>query len=95
MDKFYDEDGDALAIPILTYQTFVDWTQFSQELRWSGETDSSRWQVGAYYLNMENDGGTTVTGAPAFGNLLASGRVVDAGGVDDALATGNPFNGFE
>jgi len=95
MDKFYDEDGDALAIPILTFQTFVDWTQWSQELRWSGETDRSRWQVGAYYLDMENDGGTTVTGAPGFGNLLASGRVVAAGGVDTALATGNPFNGFE
>jgi iron complex outermembrane receptor protein len=95
MDKFYDEDGDALAIPILTFQTFVDWTQWSQELRWSGETDKSRWQVGAYYLDMENDGGTNVTGAPAFGNLLASGRVVAAGGVDTALATGNPFNGFE
>ncbi len=95
MDKFYDEDGDALAIPILTFQTFVDWTQWSQELRWSGETDKSRWQVGAYYLDMENDGGTNVTGAPAFGNLLAAGRVVAAGGVDTALATGNPFNGFE
>ena len=95
MDKFYDEDGDALAIPILTFQTFVDWTQFSQELRLSGETDRSRWQAGFYYLNMENDGGTSVSGAPAFGNLLAAGRVVAAGGVDTGLATGNPFNGFE
>jgi iron complex outermembrane recepter protein len=95
MDKFYDEDGDALAIPILTFQTFVDWTQFSQEFRLSGSSDNKRWQVGGYYLNMENDGGTSVSGAPGFGNILASGRLVAAGGVDTGLATANPFNGFE
>ena len=96
VDKFYDEDGDALAVPILTFQTFIDYTQFSQELRWSGETDRSRWQVGAYYLNISGDNGTTVTGAPAFGNLLVAGKVLAAGGVEDALFdpdTG-PFNGF-
>lgn len=95
VDKFYDEDGDALAVPILTFQTFIDFKQFTQELRWAGETDRSRWQVGAYYLDIQSDNGTTVTGAPAFGNLLAAGKVVTAGGVDTALATGNPFNGFE
>ena len=95
LDKFYDEDGDALAIPILTFQTFVDWTQFSQELRLSGSTDRARWQAGFYYLDMENDGGTNVTGAPAFGNILASGRLAAAGGVETGAATANPFNGFE
>lgn len=95
MDKFYDEDGDALAVPILTFQTFVDWTQYSQEFRLAGSTDSARWQVGAYYLDMENDGGTSVSGAPAFGNIVASGRLVAAGGVDTSLATADPFNGFE
>lgn len=95
LDKFYDEDGDALAVPVLTFQTFVDWKQFSQEFRFAGSTDKSRWQVGAYYLDMENDGGTSVTGAPGFGNIVASGRIVDAGGVDTALATADPFNGFE
>ena len=95
MDKFYDEDGDALGVPILTFQTFVDWTQFSQEFRFSGETDTISWQTGLFYLNMENDGGTSVSGAPAFGQLLASGKVVAAGGVDTALATAFPGNGFE
>jgi len=95
LDKFYDEDGDALAVPILTFQTFVDWKQWSQELRLAGDTDNSRWQVGFFYLDMENDGGTTVTGAPGFGNIVASGRILDAGGVDTALMTANPFNGFE
>ena len=95
LDKFYDEDGDALALPILTFQTFVDWTQWSEEIRLSGETDKSRWQVGFFYLDMENDGGTSVTGAPGFGNIVASGRILAAGGVDTSLATANPFNGFE
>ena len=95
MDKFYDEDGDALAIPILTFQTFVDWTQFSQEFRLAGETDNSRWQVGVYFLNMENDGGTSVSGAPAFGNISASGRLAAAGGDPSGQASANPFNGFE
>jgi len=95
MDKFYDEDGDALAVPVLTFQTFVDWDQYSQEFRLAGSTDRTRWQVGAFYLDMENDGGTSVTGAPAFGNIVASGRILAAGGVDASLATVNPFNGFE
>jgi iron complex outermembrane receptor protein len=95
VDKFYDEDGDALAVPILTFQTFIDYNQFTQELRWSGETDRTRWQVGAYYLNIDSDNGTTVTGAPAFGNLLVSGKVLAAGGVETGLATADPFNGFE
>ena len=58
------EDGDALAVPILTFQTFIDSEQFSQEFRLSGETDRSNWQVGFYYLDIEGDNGTTVTGAP-------------------------------
>ncbi|MBT8079057.1 MAG: TonB-dependent receptor, partial [Gammaproteobacteria bacterium] len=95
MDKFYDEDGDALAIPILTFQTFVDIKQFTQEFRLSGDTEKSRWQVGFYYFDFENDGGTSVTGAPAFGNINATGRLVAAGGDDSGLATANPFNGFE
>ena len=95
IDKFYDEDGDALAVPILTFQTFIDYTQLSQEFRLAGETDRSRWQVGFYYLDIEGDNGTTVTGAPAFGNLLVSGKVLAAGGVEDALPSANPFNGFE
>lgn len=94
-DFSYDEDGDALAIPILTFQTFVDYTQFSEELRLAGENDNMRWQAGVYYLDMEWDGGTSVTGAPGFGQIVVTGRVLAAGGVDTALATADPFNGFE
>ena len=96
IDKFYDEDGDALAVPILTFQTFIDSKQISQEFRLSGETDRSNWQVGFYYLDIDSANGTTVTGAPAFGNLLAAGKVGAVGGDESALTdpdTG-PFNGF-
>ena len=94
-DFGYDEDGDALAVPILTFQTFVDYTQFSQEFRLAGNTEKTRWQTGVYFLDMEWDGGTSVTGAPGFGQIVASGRILAAGGVDTALATADPFNGFE
>ncbi len=96
MEYDYIEDGDALAVPILTFLTFIpDYTQFSQEIRLSGETDRMRWQTGFYYLDVEIDGGTSVTGAPAFGQNIVSGKVVARGGVDTSLATANPFNGFE
>ena len=94
-DYSYAEDGDALAVPVLTFGTFVDYTQWSQELRFSGETDRFRWQTGFYYLNMEWDGGASATGAPAFGNVVANGRILAFGGNQTALATANPFNGFE
>ena len=96
IDKFYDEDGDALAIPILTFQTFIDYEQISQEFRLSGETDRSNWQVGFYYLDIDSDNGTTVTGAPAFGNLLVAGKVGAAGGDESGLTDPDtsPFNGF-
>jgi iron complex outermembrane receptor protein len=97
-DYSYDEDGDALAIPILTFQTFVDYSQFSQELRLAGSNDSMTWQAGFFYLDMEWDGGTSVTGAPGFGQIVCTGRIIAAGGVDTACTpagTANPFNGFD
>jgi iron complex outermembrane receptor protein len=94
-DYAYDEDGDALGLPILTFQTFVDYSQFSQEFRLAGGSDTMRWQTGAYFLDMEWDGGTSVTGAPGFGQIVATGRILTAGGVDTALATASPGNGFE
>lgn len=86
LDKTYVEDGDALVVPILTLRTEVDYSQFSQELRLSGETDSMRWQVGAYYLNMDFEGDIRTIGAPAFNNIVASGRILNAGGVDTSFS---------
>jgi iron complex outermembrane receptor protein len=71
MDKQYVEDGDALPFQIVDVDTFVDFEQFSQELRLSGETETLKWQVGAYYLDMKYDGLHGVTGAPIIDLAIA------------------------
>lgn len=38
--------------------------QFSQELRLNGETDQVRWQTGFYYLNIENENISGLSGLP-------------------------------
>ncbi len=64
MKKRYSEDGDALPLLIVNVDIDVDFKQLSQELRLSGESDTLKWQVGAYYLDMKYDGLHGVTGAP-------------------------------
>jgi iron complex outermembrane recepter protein len=61
LDKFYteDADGDVVNFP---YTTTADFTQYSEELRLSGNADRLRWQVGAYYLDMSLDMGQTLEG---------------------------------
>lgn len=59
MDKFYQEDADgspsALSGAFFEFRTTADHNQWSQEIRLSGEADRTRWQVGAYYLDIEGD----------------------------------------
>jgi len=95
LEKSYVEDGDALPLKIVNFETDARYKQFSQEIRLSGETDTMRWQSGLYFLNIEIAGDIRTIGAPGFGNIVASGRILDAGGVDTALATASPDNGFE
>ncbi len=64
MDKEYLEDGDGAPPPIVEFETTADYTQFTQELRLSGETDSLRWQAGLYYMDIEIDGQARTFGAP-------------------------------
>ncbi|WP_309751771.1 TonB-dependent receptor [Novosphingobium sp.] len=71
MDKQYAEDGDALPFLIVNLDTFVDFKQFSQELRLSGDTEKLKWQIGAYYLDMDYDGLHGVTGAPIYDLAIA------------------------
>ena len=80
LDKFYTEDGDGIPVPIIEFTTVADFTQFSQEFRLAWETDSSRWQVGVYYLDMETKGDVATGGAPT------SSVAVDLG-FDPALLT--------
>ena len=73
LDKFYTEDGDGIPVPIIEFTTVADFTQFSQELRVSGDTDTMRWVAGLYYLDMETDADVITRGAPV------SGVAVDLG----------------
>jgi iron complex outermembrane receptor protein len=71
MDKQYAEDGDALPFLIVNVDTGIDFSQFSQELRLSGDTAALKWQLGAYYLDMDYDGHHAVTGAPIIDLAIA------------------------
>lgn len=73
LDKFYTEDGDGIPVPIIEFTTVADFTQYSQELRLSGETDRLRWVVGGYYLNMETDANVVTLGAPVSGVAVELG----------------------
>jgi len=61
MDKFYIEDAGGGLI-FFPFETIADYKQWSQELRLSGSMDRFRWQVGAYYLNMDFNGGFNASG---------------------------------
>lgn len=93
LEKSYVEDGDALPLVIVNFETDARYKQFSQEFRLSGESERSRWQTGLYYLNIEIEGDSRTIGAPAFGNILAAGRVPTADA--SALSSASPDNGFE
>jgi iron complex outermembrane receptor protein len=78
VDKFYTEDGDGIPIPIIEFTTVADFTQFSQELRLSGSTDTMRWQAGVYYLDIDYDGDVLTRGAPVAGVAFDLGFDPDA-----------------
>ncbi len=69
LDKFYQEDAGGGLI-FFPFTTFADFTQWSQELRLAGETDNSRWQVGAYYLDIDSVTFNQVEGAVITGSPL-------------------------
>jgi len=91
MDKQYLEDGDAFPIPIVVFGQDAEVTQFSQELRFSGATDRSKWQVGAYYMDYQFEGEAVTIGAP---NIDLSFALADAGIIDAPVVfDDNPFDG--
>jgi iron complex outermembrane receptor protein len=78
LDKFYTEDGDGVPAKIIEFTTVNDMKQWSQELRFSGQTDRFRWQTGGYYMNIKMDAGAKTVGAPVFGiaaDLVAQGII--------------------
>lgn len=74
LDKFYLEDADGTKSAdtgaVFLFSTDAEYSQWSQEFRLSGESEQLRWQVGAYYLSIEADLVSNVTGnvltAPVF-----------------------------
>ena len=56
LTKSYTEDGDALPLLLVNFETDLDFTQLSQEFRYSEESEDANWQVGAYYLDIDHSG---------------------------------------
>ena len=67
IDKFYTEDGDGIPVPIIEFTTVADFTQFSEELRFSGEGDNMKWQAGLFYMDIDMDADVLTGGAPTAG----------------------------
>ncbi len=78
LDKFYTEDGDGIPITLIEFTTINDMRQWSEELRFSGETGAFRWQAGGYYLDINMDASAITVGAPVFNlaNDLLTGGVI-------------------
>jgi iron complex outermembrane receptor protein len=71
MNKFYIEDSGG-GLVFFPYNTINDYDQFSQEFRLSGTAEKTRWQVGAYYLDMTWDTFQSVAGAAILGGITES-----------------------
>lgn len=82
LKRDYLEDSDASPNPFFHFSVKSDMEQFSQEFRLSGETDTTRWVTGVYYMNYEGDlftGGTAGGFArAAFGDIVLQGFIVPA-----------------
>jgi iron complex outermembrane receptor protein len=81
MDKFYIEDAGG-GFGFFPYNTVNDYHQWSQELRLAGDAERLRWQVGAYYLDMEWDTFQEVQGALILGGTSDTQRMSTFGNVD-------------
>jgi iron complex outermembrane receptor protein len=87
LDKFYTEDADGTPATIIEFTTINDLKQWSQELRFSGEADSFRWQVGGYYLHVKQDASGKTVGAPVFSvsDELLNAGIINAVGSAPAI----------
>ena len=69
LDKFYQEDACG-GLCFFPFTTIADFSQWSQEFRLSGETDRTRWQLGAYYLDIDSVTSNQVEGAVITGSPM-------------------------
>ena len=72
LDKNYIEDAGG-GLFFFPFQTIAHHKQWSHEARFSGHTPRARWQVGAYYLDMDFNG-----------EFDASGAIFNSAPTDDA-----------
>jgi len=54
-EKLLFIDVDAAPVNQLANYAGVDASSFTQEFRWNGETEKSRWVAGLFYLKIDND----------------------------------------
>lgn len=70
LSKSYGEDGDAIPVLVINFDTDNAHQQFSQEIRLSGQNDFLNWQGGFYYLDFTSDGSIITRGAPVLGAAI-------------------------
>lgn len=68
LEKYYEEDACG-GLCFFPFTTIADVQQFTQEFRLSGSTEATRWQVGAYYMDIDmvtanQVEGAVITGSP-------------------------------
>lgn len=97
MDKEYVEDGDAFPAPIVVFGQDAEVTQWSEEIRFSGNTENFGWQAGFYYLDYQFDGRAFTVGAPNIGlsNQLAAQDIIEFAVIGPNAAADDmfPFDG--
>ena len=67
-------DVDSAPINQLANYAAVDGSSITQEFRFNGETDTSRWVAGFYYLNIDSESDNGLKG-PAFSTGEGVGRI--------------------
>lgn len=70
--KDLTEDADGTPLLLFNSNQDFDSNQFSQELRLAGETERTRWVLGAYYLNIDSAYDTEVDFTNSFGPIRDS-----------------------
>jgi iron complex outermembrane recepter protein len=74
LDKNYIEDAGG-GLVFFPFQTIAHHKQWSHEARFSGHMPRARWQVGAYYLDMDFDGEFDASGSAITGSATDAGRI--------------------
>jgi iron complex outermembrane receptor protein len=74
LDKDYVEDAGG-GLVFFPFQTIAHHKQWSHEARLSGHTQRMRWQVGAYYLDMDFNGEFDASGSAITGSETEAGRL--------------------